>query len=110
MDYESAKTLLAQKGQMQLLQYYDELDEVGKTNLLDAIENINWDFEDALANPVDMSGKDRDIRPISGLRQAEIQTRQTEFETVGIEAIRAAWSRRAERRLRYRDYKTVVHF
>ncbi len=89
MDYQSAKTLLEAKGQSQLLKYYDELDEAGKNNLLTAIENINWDFEEALANPVDMSGKDRDIRPISGLRQAEIQKRKAEFETVGVEAVKA---------------------
>ena len=89
MDYQSAKTLLEAKGQSQLLKYYDELDEAGKNNLLTAIENINWDFEEALANPVDMSGKDRDIRPISGLRQAEIQKRKAEFEAVGVEAVKA---------------------
>ena len=83
MNYESAKTLLEQKGQTQLLKYYDELDENGKKNLLTAIGNISWDFEEALKNPVDMSGKDRDIRPISGLRQLEIQKRKEEFEMVG---------------------------
>lgn len=89
MDFESAKTLLAQKGQTQLLKYYDELDENGKKNLLDAIGNISWDFEEALAHPVDMSGKDRDIRPISGLRRAEIEKRKDEFEKVGTDAIKA---------------------
>ncbi|MBO5412618.1 MAG: UTP--glucose-1-phosphate uridylyltransferase [Clostridia bacterium] len=89
MDYQSAKALLEEKGQLQLLKYYDELDETGKNNLLTAIENINWDFEEALKNPVDMSGKDRDIHPIAGLRQAEIQRRKAEFETVGVEAVKA---------------------
>lgn len=89
MNFESAKALLEQKGQTQLLKYYDELDENGKKNLLEAISNISWDFEEALKNPVDMSGKDRDIRPISGLRQSEIQKRKEEFEKVGVDAIRA---------------------
>ena len=87
MTYEQAKQLLTEKGQMQLLQYYDELDEQGKAKLLQAIENISWDFEDALKNPVDMSGKGRDIRPISGLRVAEIEKRKAEFESVGVKAI-----------------------
>ena len=69
MNYQEAKALLERKGQTQLLKYYDELDAAGKEKLLSAIENLNWDFEDALANPVDMSGKDRDIRPIEGLRE-----------------------------------------
>ena len=89
MTYEKAKALLEEKGQSQLLKYYDELDEAGKANLLEAIENIDWSFEDALANPVDMSGKDRDIRPISGLRRSEIEKDLAKYEAAGIEAIKA---------------------
>ena len=89
MNYEQAKSLLEQKGQTQLLRYYDELDETGKAKLLSAIENINWDFEDALANPVDMSGKDRDIRPIGGLRLKDIEKKKAEFETLGMQALKA---------------------
>ena len=89
MNYEQAKALLTEKDQMQLLAYYDELDEAGKKNLLDAIANIDWSFEDALANPVDMSGKDRAISPIDGLRRADIEKREAEFEAAGIEAIKA---------------------
>jgi UDP-N-acetylglucosamine/UDP-N-acetylgalactosamine diphosphorylase len=40
MNFEQAKTLLEQKGQTQLLRYYDELDEAGKQNLLSAIDSI----------------------------------------------------------------------
>ena len=89
MTYEQAKALLTKKNQMQLLKYYDELDAEGKENLLNAIENIEWSFEEALANPVDMSGKDRDIQPIEGLRRADIEKREAEFEAAGIEAIKA---------------------
>ena len=89
MNYEQAKTLLQKKGQTQLLRYYDELDEAGKAKLLAAIENINWSFEDALKNPVDMSGKDRDIRPIHGLRLSAIEQKKSEFETLGVEAVKA---------------------
>ena len=89
MTFEQAQALLTEKGQTQLLKYYDELDAQGKANLLTAIENINWDFEDALANPVDMSGKDRDIKPIAGLRQGQIQARKAEFEEIGVEAIQS---------------------
>ncbi|MBO4939706.1 MAG: UTP--glucose-1-phosphate uridylyltransferase [Clostridia bacterium] len=87
MQYQEAKALLESKGQTQLLKYYDELDENGKATLLSAIENLNWEFEDALANPADMSGKDRDIRPIEGLRLPEIEKRKTEFEAAGVQAI-----------------------
>ncbi len=89
MTYEQAKALLEQKGQTQLLAYYDELDDAGKATLLNAIADINWEFEDALANPVDMSGKDRDIKPIDGLRLPAIEANKAEYEKVGVEAIRA---------------------
>ena len=88
MTYEKAKALLEEKGQSQLLKYYDELDAAGKANLLEAIANIDWSFEDALANPVDMSGKDRDIRPISGLRRSEIEKDLAKYEAAGVEAIK----------------------
>ncbi len=88
MTYEQAKKLLEEKKQTQLLTYYDELDEAGKAKLLQAIENISWDFEDALANPVDMSGKDRDIKPIAGLRLSAIENRKAEFEKIGVQAIK----------------------
>lgn len=88
MTYQQAKELLEQKGQTQLLKYYDELDAAGKENLLTAIENISWDFEEALANPVDMSGKDRDIRPIKGLRLSEIEVKKAQYKAVGLQAIK----------------------
>ncbi len=87
MTYAQAKELLEKKGQTQLLQYYDELDEAGKAKLLSAIEEINWSFEEDLANPVDMSGKDRDIKPIEGLRVAAIEEKKAEFEGIGVKAI-----------------------
>ncbi len=89
MTYEQAKTLLQEKGQLQLLKYYDELDCAGKEKLLTAIENLNWEFEDALANPVDLTGKDRTIEPIDGLRLADIEKRKAEFEALGVEAIKS---------------------
>ena len=89
MTYEQAKALLEEKGQAHLLKYYDELDAAGKERLLAAIADLNWEFEDALANPVDMSGKGRDIKPIDGLRLPAIEERKAEFEAVGEEAIKA---------------------
>ena len=89
MTYEQAKALLEAKGQAHLLKYYDELSSESQAKLLTAIENLTWDFEEALANPADLTGAGRDIHPISGLRHSEIEERKAEFEAVGIEAIKA---------------------
>ena len=89
MTYAQAKALLEEKGQAHLLKYYDELDEAGKVRLLTAIEELNWEFEDALANPADLTGKGRDIKPIDGLRLADIEAKKVEFEAIGVEAIKA---------------------
>ena len=87
MTYEQAKALLEEKGQAHLLKYYDELSSENKAKLLNAIEQLNWSFEEDLKNPADLTGKDRDIRPIKGLHQPEIQARKAEFEEIGVEAI-----------------------
>lgn len=89
MTYEQAKALLNKHGQEQLLAHYEELDEVGKKTLLDGIDAIEWSFEDALKNPVDLSGAGRDIRPIQGMDLPEIEARKAEFEKLGVAAIKA---------------------
>ena len=88
MTYEQAKALLEEKGQAHLLKYYDELSKESQEKLLNAIAELNWSFEEDLKNPVDMTGKDRDIHPIKGLHQAEIQARKAEFEKIGVQAIK----------------------
>jgi UDP-N-acetylglucosamine/UDP-N-acetylgalactosamine diphosphorylase len=88
MTYEQAKTLLAKKNQMQLLKYYDELDDNGKANLLAGIEKIDWSFEEVLNHPQNLSGADRSIQPIEGMELSEIQRRRAEFEAVGVQAIK----------------------
>ena len=89
INFEQAKSLLEKKGQTQLLRYFDELDGAGKEKLLAAIGSIDWDFEQALKAPVDLSGKGRDIRPIEGLNLAEIQKQKDKFEEIGVQAIKA---------------------
>ena len=89
MKYEQIKKILEEKGQTQLLRYYNELDESGKEKLLSAIEGIDWSFEEELAHPADMSGKGRDIRPIQGLRLDKIEKNRAVYEDVGVKAIQA---------------------
>lgn len=88
MTFEQAKKLLEEKSQTQLLRYYDELSETERKELLEAIGNISWDYETALANPVDLSGAGRNIQPIDGLSLSDIEKRKAEFESVGVQAIK----------------------
>lgn len=89
MTYEQIKALLKEKGQEQLLRFYDELDEAGKAGLLSRIGEIDWSFEEALENPEDLSGRNKKVEPVSGMHLAEIAARRAEFERAGLEAIRA---------------------
>ena len=88
MEDMSIRKLLEEKGQTQLLAYYDELSDERKQKLLTAIAGIDWSFEEVLQNPTDMSGKDRDIHPIKGMELSEIEKRRAEFEEVGLNAIK----------------------
>ena len=87
MTYEKTKTFLNEKGQEQLLRFYDELEETGKKRLLSEIEKIDWSFEEVLNNPEDLSGKNRRIEPIEGLRLEEIELRKGEFRKAGLRAL-----------------------
>ena len=87
MNYEQAKALLEEKGQTQLLKFYDSLGKSEQEQLLTAIANLDWSFEETLKNPEDMSGKDKDIRPIDGLSLAEIEKNRALYKSVGVQAI-----------------------
>ena len=88
MTYEKTKEFLKEKRQGQLLRFYDELDETEKKRLLSEIERIDWSFEEVLKNPEDLSGRNRRIEPIEGLRLKEIERRRKEFREAGIRALR----------------------
>lgn len=87
MTYEKTEKFLNEKGQEQLLRFYDELEETGKKRLLSEIEKIDWSFEEVLNNPEDLSGKNRRIEPIEGLRLEEIELRKGEFRKAGLRAL-----------------------
>ncbi len=89
MTYEQAERLLKEKGQEQLLRFYEELNGAERSRLLEGIEKIDWSFEDVLKNPEDLSGKGRDIRPIEGMSLKDIKERREEFFAAGAEAIRS---------------------
>ena len=48
MTYEQAERLLKEKGQEQLLRFYEELNGAERSRLLEGIEKIDWSFEEVL--------------------------------------------------------------
>ncbi len=89
MDFNCVKKLLEEKGQTQLLKFYDELDQAGKDKLLSLISDINWSFEDIINAPEELNIKPRDISPLAGLRVKDIEAKKDYYQAIGVEAIKA---------------------
>ncbi len=86
MTYEEASSVLEKNGQLQLLRFYDELDDNSKHNLLKQIEEIDFGI-------IDMIGKDDlfkkgIISPIKAMKIDEIEKNKDRYRQVGIDAIR----------------------
>ena len=87
MTYSEAAMLLKEHGQEHLLKYYDELDENGKSALLDQISGINFSFFLAL----DKGGERKigNLTPVPAFTVEEVARRREEFGSVGLAAIKA---------------------
>ena len=83
MNYERAKTYLYQRGQEQLLEYYEELSESERKALLNQIENLNFSIiKNIEKNKTVKRGK---IQPAGdAVSVQEIKRRRMQFETVGL--------------------------
>lgn len=81
MEYDRAKQVLARFGQEQLLDYYDELSEEQRSQLLSDIANINFKVISNIGNAAQKKrGK---LRPIDAVTVEEIKRRRNQFEMVG---------------------------
>lgn len=86
MNYENAKTYLAKIGQSQLLQYYDELDETERVQLLSDIEKTNFKVVENIGkNEGEFKGE---ISPINAISLDEIKANSKKYEEVGIRALK----------------------
>ena len=86
MNLDAAKKLLAKYGQSQLLDYYGELDEAKRRELLYAIGNIDFEaFSHLNFNSVRKVGT---LSPADALSLAEVNARKDEFEKAGLKALR----------------------
>ena len=87
--YEKAYEKLEKYGQLHVLQYYAELSEEQKEELLAQI--LATDFS-VLTSREKETGKESEkgkIAPLAAMELDEINARRDEFERIGLEAIRA---------------------
>lgn len=84
MNYERTLLFLQERGQTQLLDYYDELDEEQKKQLLEDIENTNFLIVKNINAEIKKLGK---ISPVSAVTTQDILRRKANFEAVGLDML-----------------------
>ncbi len=87
MNYTQAKALLSEHGQLQLLDYYDELTQEQKNILLSDIERL--DFSDLSNIGAEQSRKLGNISPADALTCDDVERNREDYEKIGLSAIRA---------------------
>ena len=88
MNFEEAKKKLAEYGQTHVLNYFDELTQEQKEELLTQIDETDFSVVRYAANP--HGGQKRGkITPLGAMEIAEIEKNRAHFEKVGLEALRA---------------------
>lgn len=87
MNYAEAKAKMTAIGQEHILNYYDELSETQKENLLRQIEETDFFVLDSI-NCGD-GGERGEFAPLSAMQVGEIEARREELYAAGVQAIRA---------------------
>ena len=88
MNYSEAYQLLEKKGQLHVLKYFDSLRAEEQAQLLNQIEDIDWNVIASLAHKNEPVNKGI-IEPLDAIEVDEIETKHKLFEELGLEAIRA---------------------
>ncbi len=88
MNYNEAYELLKKFNQEHILKYYDELDEAGKNQLLEAVSNTDFTFINDGNEGADRSGYSS-VEPIKVLTVDEIQKDNAKYYELGSEAIKS---------------------
>ncbi|MBE5927799.1 MAG: UDPGP type 1 family protein [Lachnospiraceae bacterium] len=89
MDYTEARLLLESKGQTHLLNYYDELTDEEKKELLAQIECIDFSVLAELEKKNNGENVRGDIKPLGALTVDEIEKNHDHYEKIGLDAIKA---------------------
>lgn len=88
MNYEEALHKLKTAGQEHLLQYFDELDEQEKENLLTQIADLDLSLLDLIKDGIQEVPKGK-LEPLGAVTLEEIEKNKERYETLGVEAVRA---------------------
>ena len=88
MNLEQAKAKLEKYGQMQVLRYYDELDDAQKEALLAQIDATDMSIQENCAHQEEL-GKRGFISPLTCMEIPEIEANREEFDRIGLDAIKA---------------------
>jgi UDP-N-acetylglucosamine/UDP-N-acetylgalactosamine diphosphorylase len=86
MNYDNAYKLLADKDQLHILKYYNQLSAAEQDNLLTQIEAIDFDIIDAIHDLG--NAKESDIAPVAALQIDSIENRHGEYTEVGLDSIK----------------------
>lgn len=87
MNFEEAKKLLTDKGQQQLLKYFDELDERRQAALLSDISKINFSVIDCINQPNSDKNLEK-IAPIPAKSLEEIASNREKYRNEGLKLLR----------------------
>ena len=84
-----AAALLSGHNQLQLLDYYDELTTEQQKELLSQIESLDFSLLNLLSNRTTTEESRGFLEPLGALEIDEIAARREEFETIGLDALKA---------------------
>lgn len=87
MNFEERKNLLAGKDQLQLLRFYNDLNDDEKLILTSQIDTIDWEFEQAFSNK-DATSSTCKIEEIDALHLHQILPESEKYRATGLQAIR----------------------
>lgn len=87
MNYDEAKAKLLAYGQEHVLNYFDELDGLGQKELLAQIEITDFEVT-KLYEKEDKKVEKGVISPLAAMQLSEIEKRQDEFRSAGVDAIK----------------------
>ncbi len=88
MNYVEAMEKLASAGQEHLLQYYDELNEKDKEDLLTQIEALDLSLLKLIEGGAKETAKGK-LEPLGAVTLEEIEEKRAEYEKAGLNAVKA---------------------